>query len=143
MLSVESRIMTAEERAQVERSARAENPPLFSLDSLSMNSCGVGGGGFCFAPLVGIPAGLLYIVLSLLRMPTTVVGWLIGTAGLGGALFSLWEMRKTLAEIGAQNRRDLAEGMVEVLHCTVSDAVGETDYEEDTGYFSTIPESSW
>jgi hypothetical protein len=141
MLSVESRPMTWEERIEVQQACLRAYPPLLSWGGLSECFFGIFCGGFCSAILITIPAGFLYVILSLLRLPTAVLGWLIAGGAVAGALFSGWQMRKEQAEQAVLYAQELAEGVAEVLHCTAQDAAEIADPDGDPGYFLDVGDS--
>jgi hypothetical protein len=141
MLTVDSRPMTWEERIEVQQTCLRAYPPLLSRDGLSQSFFGVACGGFCSAILITIPAALLYVVLSLLHLPTAILGWLIAGGAVAGALFSGGQMRKEQAEWAGTYAQELADGVVELLHCTVQDAAEVADPDGDPGYFLDVGDS--
>lgn len=133
--------MTSEEREEVKQVRRRAYPPLLSWDGVLDCLVGVFAVGSCLAVLLLIPVVLLYIVLSLLRLPTAFLAWLAGTGALGGALLSQRQMRKDQASRDSLYAQDLADRMVEVLHCTVLDAAEVMDAGGNLGYFLNIGDS--
>jgi hypothetical protein len=138
MYTVEHRPMTSDERRKVEEARRRAYPPLLSRDGLAECFFGVACGGFCVALLVVIPVGFLYIILSLLHISTDTLGGFIILAALAGAILSWRDLRKGQAERAAVYSQELSEGAVEVLHCTVADAVEACDPDGDPYYYLDV-----
>jgi hypothetical protein len=127
--------MTLEEREIVRRFARDSDPPVWSLGWID-ESAGLLMGGTCAGLLLAaIPAGLLYLVLWLLRASTAIAKWLWAAGVIVGIMSNITERRRYLVTLRRNYRTDLTEGNVQEIHGTVADAVEVEGWEDDPCFF--------
>ncbi|HTF56156.1 MAG TPA: hypothetical protein VK661_02720 [Planctomycetota bacterium] len=127
--------MTAEERASLESITRAGPFSEGCVDGCVQYFISLVGGpvlGILAAAALGVPADWL-------GAPRTAVLVLLALGGAAGFLFGLRAMRRFPAEIYAPYRRDLAEGELEIINCTIFEAVEVVPIDDEgTGYFLDV-----